>query len=395
MRPIMSTSLVLILAAAGCTIAQQNQTDAGGSDAGNQDTGSTSDSGPAGDAAGDASSDAASEATSDAPNTQDSGPVSFTPSNFTTAQIMSILASPQAVDTGGGGNRCVADTVDGSWSCNMGTNPTPMNMTLMSGSGSVTVWVLASLDVQAGDQLIFTGMNPAILYVTGDVTLAGSVTTRAGDTIGGVGDGQSGGITGGGGGASFCGVGGKGFNASATEGSPGMTYGTPNLVPLLGGSEGGTDGNGGSGGGGLQITSTSSISVAAAGLVLAPGSGGTQDGQRGGGGGTGGAILLEAPNVTIAGALAANGAGGGDAANFGGDSTGPAQAAGGGAGGGGSFDTTTTGQDGTNGAGSANGAGGGGAGRIRINTASGAASVTGAVSPALSTPCATQGTLMP
>ena len=39
------------------------------------------------------------------------------------------------------------------------------------------------------------------------------------------------------------------------------------------------------------------------------------------------------------------------------------------------------------------GAGGGGAGRIRINTKSGQAVITGKVSPATTTPCATQGTL--
>jgi hypothetical protein len=145
----------------------------------------------------------------------------------------------------------------------------------------------------------------------------------------------------------------------------------------------------------LQITSTTSITVASGGLVLAPGSGGPQDGTRGEGGGSGGALLFEAPNVTIAGALAANGGGGSDATNLGADSTGPGQAAGGGAGGGGSFDTTTNGADGTNGAGAALGGGGGGAGRIRLNTASGAANVTGVVSPSTSSACGTQGTLQP
>jgi hypothetical protein len=41
------------------------------------------------------------------------------------------------------------------------------------------------------------------------------------------------------------------------------------------------------------------------------------------------------------------------------------------------------------------GAGGGGAGRIRINTMAGMATLTGKVSPATTTPCATQGTLAP
>lgn len=38
------------------------------------------------------------------------------------------------------------------------------------------------------------------------------------------------------------------------------------------------------------------------------------------------------------------------------------------------------------------GGGGGGAGRIRINTTSGHATITGVISPALTTPCATEGT---
>ena len=39
--------------------------------------------------------------------------------------------------------------------------------------------------------------------------------------------------------------------------------------------------------------------------------------------------------------------------------------------------------------------GGGGSGRIRINTSSGAANLGGTVSPASSTPCFTQGPLLP
>jgi hypothetical protein len=41
------------------------------------------------------------------------------------------------------------------------------------------------------------------------------------------------------------------------------------------------------------------------------------------------------------------------------------------------------------------GGGGGGAGRIRVNSTSGAAIVTGVVSPSLTTACATQGMIAP
>ncbi len=132
------------------------------------------------------------------------------------------------------------------------------------------------------------------------------------------------------------------------------------------------------------------------GVVTVPGAGGSWDAA---GGGAGGAISLEAPTVRIAGTLAANGGGGGG---------GPSGSAGGRSGGpgdqpaaGGQTDVTKGGSgsagaviDGAAGTASTSHAGGGGAaGRIRINTSSGAAAITGVLSPALGTVCATQGTL--
>lgn len=387
-------SLAIALTALGCSASSAGagaSTQDGGTDSGAaMDTGSLVDSGSTNDAA----LDAVSEAASDGPTTSDAGPVSFTPSNFTTGQISMALGSPQAVDTGGGANQCVVDTGDGTWSCTGPANPTPQFAQLTGTNGNVTVWVLASLNVQAGNLLTFTGEAPAILYVTGPVTIAGKVITRAGDTVdvNSPGSGATSNGTTGAGGGGFCGAGGSGFGATAGSGTGGATYGTPSLVPLVSGVSGGSPG-GNQGGGALQITSTTSISVSTAGVVLAPGEGGGQDGTAGGGGGSGGALLLEAPMVTVAGVMAANGGGAGDANDLGNDSTGTAQAAGGGAGGGGSFGATVTGANGTN-AGNALGGGGGGAGRIRLNTSSGTASLTGSVSPTAAA-CLTQGTLMP
>jgi hypothetical protein len=62
----------------------------------------------------------------------------------------------------------------------------------------------------------------------------------------------------------------------------------------------------------------------------------------------------------------------------------------------GSAGTAIDGQDGSNDSSAANnssGGGGGGAGRIRIDTSSGSATITGTISPAVSTACVTQGTL--
>jgi hypothetical protein len=56
----------------------------------------------------------------------------------------------------------------------------------------------------------------------------------------------------------------------------------------------------------------------------------------------------------------------------------------------GSAGSTTSGGAGVSNDAGSGGAGGGGAGRIRINTASGIAMITGSVSPDLTTPCATQ-----
>jgi hypothetical protein len=115
------------------------------------------------------------------------------------------------------------------------------------------------------------------------------------------------------------------------------------------------------------------------------------------GGGSGGSILLVAPSVTVNGILAANGGAGGTAQTAGTNATANDQPALGPPSAGiGSAAATLNGGSGvmTDG-GAALGGGGGGAGRIRINTMSGAATLgpNSVISPALGTACATQGNL--
>ncbi|MCA9611660.1 MAG: hypothetical protein H6722_30640 [Sandaracinus sp.] len=191
---------------------------------------------------------------------------------------------------------------------------------------------------------------------------------------------------GGGGGASFGSRGGR--SADVNAGPAGDTYGSNALVPLVGGSRGGSaraffTALGGGGGGAVQLVGCRQMSIT--GVVSANGAGG-QGGTKdvaspalaeGGGGGSGGAILVESPTfLELSGALVANGGGGGGAIATGGPGaarTGNAgrldgePAAGGtgnrGIGGlGGSLLGAATG--GTSSAG-----GGGGAGRIRVNGA--------------------------
>jgi hypothetical protein len=93
-------------------------------------------------------------------------------------------------------------------------------------------------------------------------------------------------------------------------------YGTPELVPLVGGMGGGGV-NGGVGGGALQITAGDTVRVD--GTVNVPGGGAssncdTNNMLTGSGGASGGGLLIEARHVEIVGGIAANGGGGGGGA---------------------------------------------------------------------------------
>ncbi|MBX3228062.1 MAG: hypothetical protein KIT84_27445 [Labilithrix sp.] len=239
-------------------------------------------------------------------------------------------------------------------------------------------------------------------------TAGGFVHGTSGDVQGaGPGGGGAGSTTNGAGGGGYCGAGGKGA-ALTTGGTPaagGAAYGTPENVPLVGGSTGGagTLPNSGSGGGAVQLVAGTTFTLGANGIVAAGGGGGAFVGaagtQHGSGGGSGGAILIEAPTVTLAGSLLAEGGAGG-AKDFGQNaqlsSTAAESAAlaNGSLGGSGSGGGQIDGGDATALAGDNAPGGGGGAGRIRINSTSGA-STTGAkhLSPNVGSTCLTEGTL--
>lgn len=279
------------------------------------------------------------------------------------------------------------------------------------GAPRLAVFVARSFRIEPSALLRIDGPNPVALVALNDIqifgtlsgsgqgdkaTAGGSACTTTGKGGGAGGGGPRNSYSGGGGG-SFCGLGGTGNAAAGIPGGVGgPAYGTPTLVPLLGGSSGGgeaTFAGGGAGGGAIQLAAGRSVIVGIAGIVEVGGGGGDGNGC---GGGSGGAILLEAPTVTMAGILAANGGSG--AANTGGPygqdgqpgwtpATGvPTAGVGSGAsminGGPGSITGTSV---------NSSGSGGGGAGRIRINSREGA--VSGIISPDATTTCFSQGTI--
>jgi hypothetical protein len=346
-----------------------------------------------------------SEATTDAPfvPSPDAGVLGFTPSNF----------NPAGVDAGDAGPSWAgAQDAMITTAC---TNCLPVTATTiaMNDGTLADVYVLKSLLISQTASLRLTGTNPVILAVLETVDIQGLLLVNgvslppAGAGPGGFASGPNPGPGAGqppsgaadpdsnGGGGSYCGLGGTAGTQMGAAAAPGMTYGNATLTPLVGGSAGGVVDSLSYAGGAIQIVAGQSITVRSFGGINAGGSG-TSNVNGYGGGASGGAILLEAPTVTIDGNLAANGGGAMSGFSSGADATANAQPAPGATpyGGAGSAGTTIDGANGTAGTGAdATGGGGGGAGRIRVNTASGSASITGIVSPAMTTACATQGTL--
>lgn len=299
-------------------------------------------------------------------------------------------------------------------------------------SSKIGVYVARSVRVEQNAELLAQGPYPLVVVALDTMEIFGTLKATPdtngrsvgggfpGDTTSNVkgrgpGGGGAGSETNAGAGASYCGVGGKGApGQGGAAAAGGATYGNPEIVPLVGGSSGGSGviNGGGTGGGAIQLVAGTSLRVGPLGVVSAGGGGGLYGGavtqQTASGGGSGGAILIESPVVEIAGLLAANGGGGGPSSTSASTEPGEngradAQPASGGSsqlteisfGGKGS---AAAGQDGVDGSTSTESApkgsgGGGGAGRIRINTKSGAASVTGTLSPAAATSCVSQGTL--
>jgi len=348
----------------------------------------------------DTSSDAPAEAPF-VPN-PDAGVLGFTPSNF----------NPAGVDAGdAGADWSKAPAANVTASC---TNCLPATATTiaMNDGTLADVYVLQSLLIDQTAGLRLSGPNPIILAVVDTVDIQGQLLvngTLFGPGPGGFAAGPSPGPGVGqppmgagdpnsnGGGGSYCGVGGRAGATAPPNAMAGATYGSAAISPLVGGSAGGFASVTSCGGGAIQIVAGQSITIRSFGAIHA-GGGGTVNINGTGGGASGGAILLEAPSVVIAGNLAANGGGAMSEFSSGADATANDQPASGAApfGGAGSAGSTINGADGTSGSVSGipqTGGGGGGAGRIRNNTSSGSATITGIVSPGLTTTCATQGTI--
>jgi hypothetical protein len=285
-------------------------------------------------------------------------------------------------------------------------------------ANGVSIFSFASLKVDDAIVVHLVGPNAIALVAAGDVELIGQVEARscpsggaggaAPATGGQSGTGQGFGTVGSqvntsGGGAGHGDKGGHGANdmAVANEAAGGAIYGVASLNPLSGGSSGAggsfagsvpVGGRGGAGGGALQLVAAGKVvlgggnqpgGVNAGGCGGGQGAGGGATGSGGGGGGSGGAILVEAAAIEIRsnGGLAANGGGGGSQGGSGspqyngGDASLSSMRAAGGFDGGGrggaagaplgeSYDFVTN-----------SGGGGGGAGRIRLNSASGSATL--------------------
>jgi hypothetical protein len=243
-----------------------------------------------------------------------------------------------------------------------------------NGGPSVVVVALTGLTIASGSTLRLVGSRPVVLAVVGDVAIQGSIDANASAATAGAGgnwscaasagaDGTGNSSTGagGGGGGGFSTTGGQGGpGGSGSQGASGTARGDANIVPLIGGCNGGRGGGCPSaylaaGGGAVQISASGNVTVS--GTVSANGAGGSSGcGSEGGGsgGGSGGAVLIEGHTLNIgAGTLTANGAGGGSADGNGGNGSGTAG---------------TSGSNGGNGGANGGGGGGGGYGRIRTVT---------------------------
>lgn len=348
--------------------------------------------------------------------------VSFAPSNVP-REALTAATSDWVLNTETCRSKTITiDTVSGEDSCGGEKNGSYVFQTITRtdpdyGELTMGLFVTKNLKIEPDMRVVVVGNRPLVIAAVDSVKIEGTIAATV-DSIyeeyangggysgaskfstgGGRGGGQGESSTSPPGGGGHCGVGG-----SNNDNTGGKAYGNPTLVPLLGGSAGGGSeyGAGGGGGGAIQIVAGTSIHINGAGVIHVGGGGGdfSVTDRPGGGGGSGGSILLEAPDVSVFGTLAANGGGGtvpGSSAkgsNATPDSH-PAKGA-----------TSNKGQGGDGGAGllidgqhgqGERASGGGAVGRIRINTQSSEATVgaQAVISPALSTPCATQGTLAP
>jgi hypothetical protein len=230
--------------------------------------------------------------------------------------------------------------------------PTGVTVTFKKNATNTPVVMLASGNVTITGNIYLIGTDGKAVGAAGDGVLGddgipgvggpggydggrGGIGTLAGGTAsvqGGSGSGPGGGIGGrksadnsyflGGSGGGFATAGGYGYPGYAWNGNatPGIAYGSSQLLPLIGGSGGGggrgdlyNGGGGGGGGGAILIASSGTVNIA--GLIYAYGGlGGAVAGVGGGGsggGGSGGAIRIVATTITGNGALNADARAGG------------------------------------------------------------------------------------
>ncbi len=418
-----SVFAALIASATGCSITTNDSSDAG--TIGSQDAAAATGS----DDASQGSPEASSQTSSDASNAPDAGeeaaPSSdggsqFSPSNVPWPDGSSLgdvtIVGNCVIDTDAkkfSGSCGIVDPGDGgqTYAFSSATQSDQSSVTVLA-VGSLTVSQAATVSVQGSVPLVVVSVStvsiqgPIIaLQVLGGSNGGGFASTSTGQGGGPGGGGAGLGAYVGGGGGGYCGVGGTGANGSLPDSGVvapgGSAYGDPSLVPLVGGSAGGggggAAGGGGRGGGAIQISAMTSILVGTGGIISVPGYGAS---DNGGAGGSGGAILLEAPDVDIEGILAANG---GAADEFNGGGTAPSgqasalaainsgdpQSGVGGAG------ATINGGNGSTVSANSTGGGGGAVGRIRINSASGTATIGtyATLSPSAATACVSQASL--
>jgi len=355
----------------------------------------------------------------------------FQPSNLPLSFVAQSAVKPLLIAN----NNCSfdTDTLTGTGCGSAFATDTASSSVTLSDGRTAAVLTVASFTLNAGITFTFGGQRPLIIVANGRIEINGTIRGRASAANGAWGGGApavptgdhvgftplTGGNGGGGkgdstvtglgaGGGAFCGPGGHGSDVggSVAPGSGGLPYGEASLIPLVGGSSGGSAVGGfatsaNHGGGALQIVSGDTIQIGQLGIIDMGGGFPDSPGKSvsGGGGGSGGAILLEAPFVSVLGVLAANGGGGGGGYLEHGDpaSASSTPAAGGGLGGVGAAGLSVAGGDakpytGTQYA----GGGGGGAGRIRINVGCGGTLTVDSaavISPAQGTSCFSTGTI--
>lgn len=389
--------LTPVLAAAALAIACSEEVDTGptpGSDAGPEATTPTADAGTS------------------------TGVLPFTPSNIDLSGIDLSEVGDFAADTA----NCVIYAGQQLVTCGERT-AIAFGIVDQPGAGQIGVYVARNFRVEPNARLRVIGTMPIAIVALENFDIRGAIDVGAegdetspggfghppdGESKGsGQGGGGAGSSTAAGGGGSYCGIGGSGAGFEGAAASPGGTaYGTPENIPLVGGSAGGsgTLPFSGAGGGAMQLVAGVKFSLAATGLLQAGGGGGSPAGavntQHASGGGSGGAILIEAPTAEILGKVLANGGAGGskeigDDANDEGTAAQGDPQENGTAGGTGSTGASVNGGNGAHNAGDRASGGGGGAGRIRVNTTTGSGALTsGTIAPAAGA-CATEGTLRP